>query len=92
MLGGLNMAELKITPIMWKHNQSLERTNENVIRFAVDGNLPNGIAAYIASDGGEWLFETAGNGSEPVESEARFSSAPEAVAALEVRLSNRPSA
>lgn len=81
------MAELKITPAMWKHNLPIEQTDENVVRFDVDGNLPPGMTAYILLSADEqWCYGTALPGSEPLESEARFNSAPDAAAALEASL------
>jgi len=78
------MAGLTIRPMMWKHNLPVERTDENVVRFDVDGNPPPGMTAYILLSAGEqWCYGTALPGSEPVDSEARFNLASEAAAALE---------
>jgi hypothetical protein len=81
------MPKLKIHPMMWKHSGPIEHIDENIVRCSVEP-LPKGIAAYITREAERWTYDTAVDGSEPVESEARFNSAPEAATGLEEWLAN----
>ena len=83
------MAKLKITPLVWKNCGPTEHTDENLIRFAVDEDLPQGIEAYIARHCERWHYETVVDGCDPVESETSFDSAPEAAIGLEHWLTDR---
>jgi len=83
--------ELVCRPVMWKHDQAIDHSEKNVLKFIVE-SLPNGIFAEITRKGEKWRYEITIGGAQPIQSEALFNTVEDAKTAIAEWLSNRPKA
>ena len=83
--------ELVCRPVMWEHDQAIDHSEKNALKFIVEP-LPNGIFAEITRSGERWRYEITIGGAQPLESDTLFKTVEEAKTAVAEWLSNRPKA
>jgi len=83
--------ELVCRPLTWEHDEAIDHSEKNVLKFRVEP-LPKGLFAEIIRNGERWRYEITIGGAQPVQSERLFDTVEEAKTAVAEWLSNRPKA
>jgi len=81
--------DLICRPVMWKHDQAVDRSEKNVLKYNVEP-LPDGIFAEIMRDGDKWHYEITIGGAQSLVSDCLFNSLEEAKTGVADWLSNHP--